>query len=194
MFVKRRELATVLQPGEHHRCLAYWARQLPVNIPPTEYAIRQEVMHRILVPHMHCEVLLCSSVVRQHPLFPSMLQFIPQWLHEHTHIVARVFRYYQRQEHVLGFKHNAGGKIEGYHEHGPTSVRSHHHSIRVEPINCQCYMYIPSVLCFLRMLVIEVLPCITIRWVYHVATVSFAILVPSHLFRGLLCHIQPLEP
>jgi hypothetical protein len=45
MFVKRRVLATLLQPGEHHRILAYWARELPVNTSPTEYAIRQEVMH-----------------------------------------------------------------------------------------------------------------------------------------------------
>jgi hypothetical protein len=36
MLVKRRKLATTLQPSEHHTCLAYWAWELPVNTPPAE--------------------------------------------------------------------------------------------------------------------------------------------------------------
>jgi hypothetical protein len=44
MFVERRILATLVQPGEHHSCLACWARELPMNTPRAEYAIRQEVM------------------------------------------------------------------------------------------------------------------------------------------------------
>jgi hypothetical protein len=93
MFVERIILSTPFQPGEHHICLACWARELLVNTPRAELAIRQEVMQRILVPHMHCEVPLRSSVVRQHPLVPSMLQFNPHWLHEHTYIFAWVSRY-----------------------------------------------------------------------------------------------------
>jgi hypothetical protein len=38
-----------------------------MNTPRAEYAIRQEVMQGVVVPHMHCEVLLCSSVVCQYP-------------------------------------------------------------------------------------------------------------------------------
>jgi hypothetical protein len=45
MFVKQRVLATLIQPGEHHRFHTYWARELPMNTLPIEYAIRQEVMH-----------------------------------------------------------------------------------------------------------------------------------------------------
>jgi hypothetical protein len=36
MFVERRILATLGQPGEHHICLACWARELPVNTPRAE--------------------------------------------------------------------------------------------------------------------------------------------------------------
>jgi len=36
MFVERRILATLVQPGEHHICLACWARELPVNTPRAE--------------------------------------------------------------------------------------------------------------------------------------------------------------
>jgi hypothetical protein len=80
-----------------------------VNTPRAEYAIRQEVVQGVVVPHMHCEVLLCSSVVCQYPLFLSMDQFIKHRLHEQTHIVPRVSRNYQRQEYVLGLKDDAGG-------------------------------------------------------------------------------------
>jgi hypothetical protein len=31
MFVKQRILATPLQPNEHQSCLAYWARELPMD-------------------------------------------------------------------------------------------------------------------------------------------------------------------
>ena len=66
MLVKRRKLATPLQPSEPRSCLAYWAWELPINTPRAEYAIHQEVMQGVVVPHMHCEVL-CSSVVCQYP-------------------------------------------------------------------------------------------------------------------------------
>jgi hypothetical protein len=36
MFVERRILATLGQPGEHHICLACWARELPMNTPRAE--------------------------------------------------------------------------------------------------------------------------------------------------------------
>jgi hypothetical protein len=36
MLVKRRKLATPLQPSEPHSCLAYWAWELPVNTPRAE--------------------------------------------------------------------------------------------------------------------------------------------------------------
>jgi hypothetical protein len=58
----------------------------------------------------------------------------------------------------------------------------------------QTSAYIPSLLGLDKIHGIEVLPCITIRWMLHLVTVSFAILVPRHLFRGLLCHVQPLQP
>jgi len=75
-------------------------------------------MHIVLVPHMHFEVPLGSSVVCQYWIFSSFHQFIPQRLHEHTHIVPRVARNYQRREYVLRVKHDAGGgEIEGDHEH-----------------------------------------------------------------------------
>jgi hypothetical protein len=95
MLVKRRKLVTPLQPSEPHNCLAYWAWELLVNTPRAEYAIHQEVMQGVVVPHMHCEVLLCSSVICQYPLFLIKDQFINERLHEHTHLVPRVSRNYQ---------------------------------------------------------------------------------------------------
>ena len=44
MFVERRILATLRQPNEHQRRLAYWAWELPVNTPAVEYPIRWIVM------------------------------------------------------------------------------------------------------------------------------------------------------
>ena len=96
MFVERRILATLHQPNEHQRCLAYWAWELPVNTPGAEYPIRQEVMQGVVVPNMHFEVFLCSSVVCSYPFLPSTDQFINHRLHEHTHIILRVSRNYQR--------------------------------------------------------------------------------------------------
>jgi hypothetical protein len=92
MFVERRILVTLPQPNELQSCLAYWTWKLPVNIPATEYPIRQEVMQGVVVPNMHFEVSLCSSVVCPYPFLPSMNQFINHRLHEHTHIVPQLFR------------------------------------------------------------------------------------------------------
>jgi hypothetical protein len=87
MFVERTILATLLQPNELQSCLAYWAWELPVNIPGTEYPIRQEVMQGVVVPNMHFEVCLCSSVVCPYPFLPSTDQFIKHRIHEHAHII-----------------------------------------------------------------------------------------------------------
>jgi hypothetical protein len=125
MFVERRILATLPQPNEPQNFLAYWAWKLLVNTPGAEYPIRQEVMQG--VPNMHSEVCLFSSVVCPYPFLPSMDQFIKHRLHEHTHIIPRVSRNYQRQEYVLLLKAYAGGgEIEGDNEHRPTCVWGSH--------------------------------------------------------------------
>jgi hypothetical protein len=145
MFVERRILATLMQPNELQSCLAYWAWELLVNTPAAKYAICKKVMQRVVVPNMHFEVPLCSSVVRSYPFLPSTDQFINHRLNEHTHTIPRVFRNYQRQEYVLSLEDDAGkGEIEGDNEHGPTSVWGGHHSIRIEPICCQRNTYITS--------------------------------------------------
>ena len=110
MFVEQRILATLRQPNEHQRHLAYWAWELPVNTPATEYPICQIVMQGVLVPNIHFEVCLCSSVVCPYPFLPSMDQIINQRLHVHTHIISWVFRNYQRQEYVLSLKEDARGE------------------------------------------------------------------------------------
>ena len=78
-----------------------------------EYPIRQEVMHGVLVPNIHFEVFLCSSVVSPYPFIPSTDQFIINRLHVHTHFVSRVSWNYQRQEYVLSLKEDPGGRLRG---------------------------------------------------------------------------------
>ena len=72
MFVERRILATLCQPNEHQRSLAYWAWEPPMNTPATENPICRQVMQGVLVPNMHFEVCLYSSVVCPYP-------FLPRW-------------------------------------------------------------------------------------------------------------------
>jgi hypothetical protein len=47
------------------------------------------------------------------PLFPSIDQIIEHRLHEHTHIVPRMSRNYQRQKYVLGLKDDTRGRFRG---------------------------------------------------------------------------------
>jgi len=166
-----------------------------VNTPAVEYPIHQEVMQGVVVPNMHFEVCLCSSVVCPYPFLPSTDQFINHRLHEHAHIIPQVSMNYQRQEHILSSEAYAVGKIEGDNEHGPTCVWDSHHSIRIEPICYQCNTYIASVSGFVMMNAIKVGLGFTIGCIYHlVRTVSFAMFVPYHLFRRFLDHVQPLYP
>ena len=178
-----------MQPNEPQTFLAYWAWELPVNTLGAEYPIHQEVLQGVVVLKMHFEVFLCSSIVCPYPFLPSTKQFINHRLHEHTHIIPRVSRNYQRQEYVLSLKAYAGGEIEGDNEHGPTCVWGSHHSIRIEPVCCQRNTYIMSLSSFFMIYVIEVFPCFTIGWMHHLLwTVPFSIFVPCHLFRGFLVH------
>ena len=94
-FVERRILATLCQPNELQRSLAYWAWEPPVNTPATENPICRQVMQGVLVPNMYFEVCLCSSVVCSYPFLPSIDQIINQMLHVHTHIIPWVFWNYQ---------------------------------------------------------------------------------------------------
>jgi hypothetical protein len=71
IFVERRILATLPQPNELQSYLAYWTWEPPVNIPAVEYPICQEVMQGVVVPNMHFEVCLCSSVICPYPFLPS---------------------------------------------------------------------------------------------------------------------------
>ena len=65
-----------------------------------------------------------------------------------------------------------------------------HHSIRIEPICCQCDTYITSLIYFVMMFVIKVDPSFTIGWMYHlVRIVPFDIFVPCHLFCRFLGHV-----
>jgi hypothetical protein len=166
MFVKRRILATLLLPNELKSYLAYWAWELLVNTPGAKYPIRQKVMQGVVVPNMHFEVSLCSSVVCPYSFLPSTDQFIKHRLHKHTHIIPRVLRNYPRQEYVLSLKEDTGRKIEGDNEQGRTSVWGSQHSIRIEPISCQHNMYITSLFSFLMMNAIKAGPCFTIGWMY----------------------------
>jgi hypothetical protein len=113
MLVERQKLATLLQPNELQSCLAYRAWELPVDTPGAEYPIHQEVLHGILVPNIHFEVFLCSSVVSPYPFIPSTNQFIINRLHVHTHFVSWVSRNYQRQEYILPLKEDPGGRLRG---------------------------------------------------------------------------------
>jgi hypothetical protein len=63
MQVETRILGTLRQPDELESNLAYWAWPLPVNTPSAEYPIRRMVMLGVHVPHVHCEVCLCSSII-----------------------------------------------------------------------------------------------------------------------------------
>ena len=133
MFVERRILATLRQKNEHQRSLAYQTWEPPMNTPAAENPICRQVMQGVLVPNMHLEVCLCSSVVCPYPFLPSIDQIINQRLHVHTHIIPRLFRNYQQQEYVLSLKEDARGEIERDNEHGPTSVWCSRHSIRIDP-------------------------------------------------------------
>ena len=144
MFVEQRILATLRQPNEQQRRLAYWAWELPVNTPAAENPLCRQVMQGVLVPNMHFEVCLCSSVVCPYPFLPSTDQIINQRLHVHTHIIPQVFWNYQWQEYVLSLKEDARREIERDNEHEPTSVWGGRHSIRIEPIYCQRNTYIMS--------------------------------------------------
>jgi hypothetical protein len=147
-------------------------------------------MHGVLVPNMHFEVCLHSSVVRPYPFLPSTDQFINQRLHVHVHFIPRVSRNYQRHEYVLSLKAYAGGEIDGDNEHGPTCVWGSGHSIGIEPICGHRNTNITSLFGFLMVNGIKVGPCFTIGCVNHlVRIVSFAFFVQCHLFRGFLCHV-----
>ena len=152
-------------------------------------------MQGIVVPNIHSEFCLCSSVVCPYPFLPSMEQIIDQRLHVHTHIVTWVSRYYQRQEYVLSLEDDAGGKIEGDNENGPTSVRGTRHSIWIEAICSQRNTYITSLLVFLTMNPIEMGPRFSIGWMHKILRiVSSTHFMPCHLFHGFLDHEQSLDP
>jgi hypothetical protein len=105
-------------------------------------------MHGVLVPDVHFEALLFCSVVCPHPFILSFDQFINYRLHVHTHILLRVSRNYQRQDHVMSLKGDVRGEIEGDNKHGPTCVRGGHLAIWIEPICCQSDTYITSLIGF----------------------------------------------
>src|SRR6185503_15174403 len=121
-------------------------------------------MQGVVVPNIHSEVCLYSSVVSPYPFLPSTEQIIDQRLHVHTHIVTRVSRNYQRQEYILPLEDDSGGKIERDNENGPTSVRGTRHSIWIEAICSQRNTYITSLLSFLTMNPVEMSPRFSIRW------------------------------
>jgi hypothetical protein len=76
-----------------------------------------------------------------------------------------------------------------------TYVQGSAHSIGIEPICGQRNTYITSLFGFLTVNGIKVFPCFTIGCMHHlVRIVSFSIFVPCHLFCGLLCHVQTLDP
>jgi hypothetical protein len=142
-----------------------------------------------VIPNVHFKACLCSSVVCPYPLLPSVDQFINHRLHKHTHITPQVSRNYQRQEYVMPLKGDAGREIEGDNKNRLACVWGSHHSIRIEPICCQHDTYITGLSCFVTMFVIEVRPCFSIRWMYHLPwIVPFAIFVLCHLFHGFLGH------
>src|SRR3954470_13767657 len=57
MQVKAGILATRLQPMKRKSILACWACKPSMNTHAREKRIRRQVMHRVLVPDMHCEGL-----------------------------------------------------------------------------------------------------------------------------------------
>jgi hypothetical protein len=152
-------------------------------------------MHGVLVPNMHSEVCLCSSVIRPYPFLLGTYQFIDQRLHVHAHFIPQVSRNYQRHEYILPLKAHTRGEIDWDNKHGSTCVRGSAHSIGIEPICGQHNTYITSLFGFLTVNGIKVFSCFTIGCVHHlVRIVSFSIFVPCHLFRGFLCHVQTLDP
>jgi hypothetical protein len=152
-------------------------------------------MHGVLVPDIHSEVCLCTSVIRPYPFLPCTYQFIDQRLHVHAHFIPRVSENYQRHEYILPLKAHTKGEIDWDNKHGPTCVRGSTHSIGIEPICGQRNMYITSLFGFLTVNGIKVFSCFTIGCMHHlVRIVSFSIFVPCHLFRGFLCHVQTLDP
>ena len=144
--------------GRNQCCRAYWTRELPVDTPATEYPIRRQIMQGIVVPNIHSEVCLCSSIVCPNPIVPSTEQIVNQGLHVHTHIIYRVSRNYQRQEYVLSLKNNARWEIQWDNEHGPTSVRGSRHSIGIEAICRQRNTYITSLQSFVMVNPVEMGP------------------------------------
>jgi hypothetical protein len=148
-----------------------------MNTQGEEWPICREVMHGVLIPNMHFEVFLCTSIVCPYPLLPSMNHFINHRLHVHTHFIPRVSKNYQQQEHVLLLKAYAKGRLGGYNEHEPTCVWGSHQSIRIGPICGQRNTYITSFFSFLMVNGIKVGPYFTIGCMYHlVRIVLFAIL------------------
>jgi hypothetical protein len=140
-------------------------------------------MHGVLVPNMHFEVCLRSSVIRQYPFLPSTYQFINQRLHVHTHFIPRVSGNYQRHKYVLPLKAHTGGRLIEI-----TNMRQHvyggiAHSIGIESICGQHNTYITSLFGFLTVNGIKVFPCFTIGCVHQlVRIVSFSFFVSCHLF------------
>jgi hypothetical protein len=172
--------------------LAYWAWELSMNTLGWEQPIRQEVMNRVLVPNVHLEGWPFSSVVCPYTFLPSTNLFIPQWLHEHTHITPWVSRNFEGHEYGVSLEGDTGG-IQGYNKHEPTCVMGGIHSIRIEPIGCERNTYITHLTCFLKMLSIKVLLCFTIWSMYHfVRTIPYAMLMPSYLFGSFLSHVKLL--
>jgi hypothetical protein len=152
-------------------------------------------MHGVLVPNMHSEVCLRSSIIRPYPFLPGTYQFIDQRLHVHAHFIPRVSGNYQRHEYIIPLKAHTRGEIDWDNKHEPTCVRGSAHSIGIEPICGQRNTYITSLFGFLTVNDIKVFPCFTIGYVHHlVRIVLFSIFVPCHLFRGFLCHVQTLDP
>jgi hypothetical protein len=142
-------------------------------------------MHGVLVPNMHFEVYLCSSVIRPYPFLPSMDQFINQRLHVHVHFIPKVSRNYQRHKYVVSLKANVDVEIDGDNEHGPTCVWGSDHSIGIEPIYGQRNMYKPlwlyhgewhqsGFMLHHQMCILSCQDCIICHF------------VPCHLFRGFL--------
>jgi hypothetical protein len=137
-------------------------------------------MHGVLVPNMHSEVCLCSSVIRPYPFLPGTYQFIDQRLHVHAHFIPRVSGNYQRHEYILPLKAHTWGEIDWDNKHEPTCVRGSAHSIGIEPICGQRNTYITSLFDFLTVNGIKVFPCLP----------SDVCTILSGLYRfPFLCHV-----
>src|SRR3954467_3019607 len=141
--------------------LACWAWESSMHTEAREKRIRRQIMHRVLVPNMHCEGFFASCIVCLEPFVPSFLQFILKRLHVHIHILPRIFGpwYYQRQENVFSLHNLSGGEIEWHDKYRPTTILSCRHTERVEPIRAKGDSNMPLLFSFLPMYFIEVLPC-----------------------------------